>query len=101
MPAPILKLFWLVPSVQITAPVLWSTLYTPQVFRIDTIRLPSLSSEIEFRWYGSYTNPGAPFLKNDWVIGMWSSACHSNRTSPVLMSISWMTESISGRPIPA
>ena len=70
VPAPILKLFWLVPSVQITAPVLWSTLYTPQVFRIDTIRLPSLSIEIEFRWYGSYTNPGAPFLKNDWVIGM-------------------------------
>ncbi len=71
------------------------------MLRSDTIRFPSLSTAIEFAWYGSYTTPLEPNLKNDSVIGMWSSACHSNSTSPVLMSISWMTESISGRFIPS
>jgi hypothetical protein len=31
---------------------------------------------------------------------MWSSACDSNSTSPVLMSISWTTESTVGLPTP-
>src|SRR5579859_626679 len=97
VPGPILKLGLFPPSDQRTAPVVRLIRYTADVLRIEIMRSPPGTSAIELAWYGSHGWPLAGGTDTyEALRGTWSRACHSNSTSPVWMSISWTTASITG-----
>ena len=80
------------PTRHSSLPLAWSTSRIVLAFRTEISRLPFASRNTEFTCAKSYALC-AMYGLNASVSLMWSNACHSNSTSPVLMSISCTTVS--------